>query len=118
MKDRRLGGVQILGFVIAEHAAAEGDDPAALVLYREHDPLAKAVIGAAFVVLDQHAGLHQHLLSGFICARGLHQVVPACRRKADPKIPGDLACQSSSFKVVDHFVAFGVLPQRMLIKLT
>ena len=54
LKDRRLGGVQILGLVIAQHAAAEGDDPAALVLYWEHDPLAKAVVRATLVVLDQH----------------------------------------------------------------
>ena len=88
---RRLGRIQILGLVVAQHSAAKGNDPAALILNGEHHPLAKTIIGATLIVFDQHAGSHEYILSRLISAVGLHEVVPTCGRKADAEIPGDLA---------------------------
>ena len=110
LKDRGFGGVQVLGLIVTQHPAAKGDHPAALVLYGEHDSLAKTIIGAALVVFHQHARTHEQILRSLIFPVGLHQVVPARRRKADAKIPGDLASQTPAFEVVHDLVAFAVLP--------
>ena len=64
-KSERLGRVEIFGLAVAEDAAAEGDDPAARVADREHQPAAEAVVAvlARLLGLDQHAGLDQLVLA-------------------------------------------------------
>src|SRR5690606_13484689 len=59
-KGRRLGRVQILGARAAEGAAAEADRATPVVLDREHDPVAEAVVaGAAVLRSDDQPGLEQ-----------------------------------------------------------
>ncbi|MNM99697.1 hypothetical protein D3C81_1122640 [compost metagenome] len=47
MENRGFRGVQVLGFVVAKHPATEGDDPAATVTDREHDPVTEAIVTLA-----------------------------------------------------------------------
>ena len=54
VEHRGFRRVQVLGLVVAEHPAAEGDDPAAAVADREDHPIAEAVVALAAVgVLHQ-----------------------------------------------------------------
>src|SRR6185437_16195952 len=46
VKERRLRRVEVLRLALADHAAAERDDPAAAVADRKHDAIAEAVIEA------------------------------------------------------------------------
>ena len=110
-------GVQVFGFVVSEHAATKGNDSPTLVLYREHDPLTKAVVGAPLVVGDQHARFFEQFLSGLIFTISLHQVVPARWCKADPKVAGNLAREAAAFQVIHDFVALRVLSQGVLVEL-
>jgi len=116
LKHRGLGGIEVLGFVVAEYATAKGDNTAALILNREHHPVAKAVVGAALIVLNQHARAHESLLRCVVAALRLQEVVPSGRGKADAKIPGDLAGQPATLEVVHHFVPLRVLAQRALVE--
>ncbi len=71
MENRGFRRVQVLGRIVAQHAAAETNYASALVADRKHDALAKAVIGAALIVGNQHAGFHQGLAILFIAAEAL-----------------------------------------------
>src|SRR5439155_19353839 len=59
------GGVEVLGLAVAQNAPAEGDDAAARVADRNHQPPAEAVVGllALFLGLDEHSGLDQPVLA-------------------------------------------------------
>ena len=57
VKYGRFRRIQILGFTLAENTATETNNPAAVVMDREHDALAETIVIAAFILLDQHACL-------------------------------------------------------------
>ena len=66
MKERGLGRVQIFRLRIGLHgAAAKGDDAAPRILDREHDAVAKPVIGDGDVVAMAHQSASLHLLLGY-----------------------------------------------------
>ena len=47
VEERRVGRIEIFGLAVAEDAAAKGDDAAARVADREHQPAAEAVVAVA-----------------------------------------------------------------------
>jgi hypothetical protein len=53
VEDRALRGVQVLGFAVAEHAAAEADHTPAAIPDREDHPVAEAVVAPAVVAPHQ-----------------------------------------------------------------
>ena len=61
VEDRRLGGVEVLGLVVANGAAAEPDDPAISVADRKHEPVTEAVVVAAAVPSLKQTGLGREL---------------------------------------------------------
>ncbi len=64
-------GIEIFGLALAQDAAAERDDPAARVADRDHQPAAEAVVAllAAFLRLDEHAGLDELVFAEMSSAR-------------------------------------------------
>ena len=50
VKDRRIIGIQIFGFAISHHTAAETDDPAVGVLDGKHDPVEETVMQAPLFI--------------------------------------------------------------------
>ncbi len=109
--------VQVLGFVVAQYPAAEGDDTAAAVADREHHAVAEAVIAfAGFGVLDQQAGIdHGFLLQG-VAAQVLEQVVPARRCEAEAEVAGDFAGQATTLEVVHRSFARWMALQGLTVK--
>ena len=77
-ENRGLGRVEVLGFAIAEQAAAEADRPAARVADREDDAFAQAVVAFAVLFGDQ-AGLAQQRDLASSVPEHTQQVVPAGR---------------------------------------
>ncbi|MNJ42724.1 hypothetical protein D3C77_376990 [compost metagenome] len=117
VEHRGFRGVQVLGLVVAQHPAAEGNDPATAVSDREHHPVTEAVVALAGLgVLDQQAGIDHGLLLQGIAAQVLEQVVPAWRSKAQAEIAGDLTGQAAALEVVDGRFACRVAAQRLAIK--
>jgi len=109
---RGFRGVQVLGLVVAQYTAAEGDHPAAAVADGEHDAVAEAVVAPAVLgVLDQQAGVdHDFLLQG-IGAQLLEQVVPAGRGEAEAEVASDFTGQAAALEVIH-----GVLALRMALQ--
>ena len=57
LENRGLRRVQVLGLVVTQHPATEGDHPAALVADGEHNAIAEAIVDASVVVFHQHSAL-------------------------------------------------------------
>ena len=116
VEHRGFRRVQVFGLVVAQYAAAEGDDPAAAVADGEHDAVAEAVIApAVFGVLDQQAGVdHGFLLQG-VGAQMLEQVVPAGRCEAQAEVAGDDAGQPASLEVFHRGFARRMAFQRLAV---
>src|SRR3972149_1523102 len=91
IENRRLGRIHVLWPLLRllraarQHPAAEADDAAAVVPYRELYPVAKAVVGPPFA-LDEQAGLHQLRLREAARQQVAAQPVPARRRVAQEKV--------------------------------
>lgn len=118
VEDRSLRGVQVLRLVVAEHPAAEGDDPPAAVADREHHAIAEAVVALAGVaVLHQQAGVEHGLELQVVATQVLEQVVPARRGEAEAEVAGDLAGQAAALQVVHRGLARRVAFQRLLVEL-
>ncbi len=118
VEDRSLRGVQVLRLVVAEHPAAEGDDPPAAVADREHHAIAEAVVALAGVaVLHQQAGVEHGLELQVVATQVLEQVVPAGRGETEAEVAGDLAGQAAALQVVHRGFARGVAFQRLLVEL-
>ena len=83
VEERRVGGVEVFGLALAEDAAAEGDDPAARVADRDHQPAAEAVVAvlARLLGLDEHAGLDELVLAELF--EGALEGVAAVGRETD-----------------------------------
>ena len=97
VEHRGFRRVQVLGFVVAEHAAAEGDHPAAAVADRKHHPIAKAVVALAGLgVVDQQAGIDHRLLLQRVATHVLEQIVPAGRGEAEAEVAGDHPGQAAA----------------------
>ncbi len=98
-KDRRLGGIQVLGLAAVEHASAEADDAPARVVDREHDPVAEAVVALAAVALDHESGR----LEGRVAVVREHplECLPLVGRVADAVPGGDGPGEPARLEVVD-----------------
>ena len=101
VEHRGFRRIEVLGLVVTQHAAAEGDHPATAVADGEHDAVAEAVVAPAVLgVLDQQASVdHDFLLQG-VGAQLLEQVVPAGRGEADAEVAGYFAGQAATLEVV------------------
>lgn len=118
VEHRGFRGVQVLGFVVAEHPATEGDDAPAAVADREHHPVAEAVVAlAAFGVLDQQAGIDHHLLLQGVGTQVLEQVVPAWRGEAQAEVAGDFPGQAAALEVIHRRLAGRVAAQGLAVEL-
>src|SRR5690606_38879361 len=116
VNDRSLGRVQVFGLVVAEHAAAEGDDPPAAVADGEHHAVAETVVAlAALGVFDQQAGVDHRLLLQGVRAQVLVEVVPAGRGEAQGEVAGDLAGEAAALEVVHGGLACRVAFQRLAV---
>ncbi|MCW0450032.1 hypothetical protein NB706_002866 [Xanthomonas sacchari] len=84
VEQRGLRRVQVLGAVVlVEHAAAEGDDPAAAVEDREHHPVAELVVDVAAVVLGEQPGAVEQLEPALVGAQRVLERAVAVRGVAD-----------------------------------
>ena len=111
-----FGGVEVLRLVVAEHAAAEGDDAAAAVADGEHHAVAEAVVDAAVLgVLDQQAGIDHGFLLQLVAGHVLVQVVPARRGEAQAEVAGNLAGQAAALEVVHGRLARRVALQGLAV---
>ena len=92
---RRLGRVQIFGALrlLFEHAAAEGDDFAHIIVNREHDAVAETVVTPA-IASDHQSGFGKRLR--LIFGKDRFQILPAVRGIAQSITRGDLARHSAS----------------------
>src|SRR5690606_23211088 len=116
LEHRRFGGVQVLGLVVAQHPAAETDDPPAAVADGEDDAVAEAVVALAAVrVLHYQPGLDEYLLLGIIRGQVAHQVVPAGWSKAQVIELGDLPRQAPLLQVVHRASALGMMPELLTV---
>ena len=52
MKKHRLRRIQIFGFIVGHHAAAETDAPASRIAYRKHDAVAESVVMTAIILAN------------------------------------------------------------------
>ena len=94
---RRLRRVQVLGFVVAQHAAAKAYALAFDVTDREHHAVAKAVVAFGFaggifftrLAADDQAAFHQQRV--VVVGEHAGQAAPALGRVAQTEGPGDLA---------------------------
>jgi len=109
--------VEVLGLVVPEHPATEGDDPATAVADREHHAVAEAVVALAGLgVFHQQAGVdHGFLLEG-VAAQVFVQVVPARRGEAQAEVAGDFAGEAAPLEVVDGGFALRMALERLAIK--
>ncbi len=116
VEDGGFRRVQVLRLVIAEYAAAEGNNASALVADGKDNAIAKAVVKSVGVVSDQHARVQQLSSRLLALAHGLEQVVPARRSKAQTKAAGDFAGQAAPLQVVDCPAGLCVCAQGVLVK--
>ena len=114
-EDRGFGRVQVLGLVVAEHPAAEGDNAAPLIPDGKHDAVPKPVIGTPGLVLHQHAGLEQQFALLLAAAQGLQEVIPTRRGEAQVKALGNLTGEAALLEVGDGAAGFGVGAQLLLV---
>ena len=86
--DRRIGGVDVLGLAVVQHAAAEGHHVAAHVDDGHDDAAAEIVVIAGAIALDaalQQVRLKLFLIGIALFAQMVAQGVPAVRRIAEPE---------------------------------
>ncbi len=118
VEHRGFRGVQVLGLVVAQYPAAEGDHPAAAVADREHHPVTEAVVALAGVgVLDQQAGVDHHLLLQGVAGQVLEQVVPARWGEAQAEVAGNLARQAAALEIIHGGTARRVALERLAVEL-
>ncbi len=101
---RGFGGVQVLGLLVAQHAAPEADALALDVADREHDAVAKAVVTLAVGAILALAGddkprFHQQWI--IVVRKHAGQRTPALRGIAQAEVFCDLARESATLEVVD-----------------
>ena len=78
--------VEVFGLAVAHDAAAEGDDAAAPVGDREHDPAAEEVEAVAAILgPDEQPGLQQQVFLEALLEQGGFQRRAAVRREAEPE---------------------------------
>ncbi len=117
MKYRGFRGVQVLGFIVPQHSAAESDDPATAVADREHHAVAEPVVALARLgVFHQQAGVDHRLLLQRVTAQVLVQVVPARRGEAEAEVPGDLAREAAALEVIDGSLTLRMAFKRLTIE--
>ncbi len=77
VKDRRLRRVEVFGLLIPHDPTAKGDGPTAQIAYREHHPVAEAIIGTPGVLaMNQQTVLDLHRLTDALGAQMLLQRLP------------------------------------------
>ncbi len=108
VKDGGLRRIQVLGLLVAEHAATEADDSAPAVADGEHDAVAKAVVALA-VLLDHEPALEQVLTDRGAAAEGAEQEVPAGGGKPEPEAGGYFSGQPPALEIVHGPPGLGVL---------
>ena len=105
---RGLRRVQVLGFVVAQHAPAKADALALDIADGEHHAVAKAVVAFGFaggvflagLAADDQAAFHQQRV--VVVCKDAGQAAPALGRIAQTEGPGDLARQSATLEVVNR----------------
>ena len=118
VKHRGLRRVQVLGLVVPEYTAAEGDDAATAVADREHHAVAEAVIALAGLgVFHQQAGIDHGLLLEGVAAQVFIQIVPARRSEAETEVPSDFAGEAAAFEVVDSGLALRMALECLAVKI-
>ena len=101
VEHRGLGRVEVLGLLVAQHAAAEADHLALDRADREHDAVAEAVVALAFLFLadDDQAALGQQRIG--VVREHAGQAAPALGRIAQAEVARHLARQAAPLQVVD-----------------
>ncbi len=103
----RLGGIEILRFARPEDPPAEGDDAAARIADRDHQPPTKAVVGPStalgmsgvtFIRADQHPCFDQFVLAER--GQGGFQVAAVIGREADPETRHGAVVDSATGEIV------------------
>ena len=116
VEHRGFRRVEVLGLLVAQHAATEADHPAPAVADREHHPVAEAVVAPAVVgIFDQQAGFDHRALLQAVAAQMPEQVVPARRREAQAEVAGNLAGQATALEVLHRSLARRMALQRLAV---
>src|SRR5437870_3364923 len=80
--ERRLGRVEILGLLVAEGAAAEGDDAALEIADREEEAAAESIVDArAALTRDREARGDEHVFRDLLRFHEARECVPALGRQ-------------------------------------
>ena len=110
VEQRRFRGVQIFRAVgLAHHAATEGDDAAAPVLDREHQPIAELVVDTAALAGREHAGHVQRLEAAVAGPDGVLHAIPSVRRVAEAEALDHRGIEAALLQVLAAFLAAGQL---------
>ena len=102
VEERRIGRVEVLRRHVGAHRPpAEGDDPAAQVADRKHDPVAEAVVGDLHVLARDHEpGLLHHLDAHALAGEMIAQGEALGRRITDAEAHLRVAAQRAPGEVV------------------
>src|SRR5262249_31617198 len=105
--DGRFGRVEIFGLIIAEGAAAKGDDFGGIVGDRESDAAAEAVEETIVLLITRdEAGLDEERLFVF-CAEMTEERVAAAGSEADAETLDGFRVETAIFKIGAGGTAFG-----------
>ena len=106
IEQRGVRRVEVFGFGVVQHAAAEADNLPAAVADGEHDAVAEAVVVAA-VFFNHHAAVDQRF--GRVGGETLRQRPPAVGRIAQAVVGGDFVGEAAFFQVAFGCFAGGQL---------
>ena len=113
MEERRLLAVEVLGFALPHHAAAEGDAVSLIVEDREHDAVEETVLRRLSLVPGHHVRV-DHFLDR-IPLRGKMRIQRfAPRGKTQLPRPGYRTAQSPAGKIGTRCIRFGGLSAHQL----
>ena len=98
VEHRRFGGVEVLGFFVAQHAPAKADALALDVADGKHDAITEAVVALAILLADDHQArfVQQRAV---VFGKDAGQVAPALWRVAQAIAFGDLPGDAPALQV-------------------
>ena len=101
LKQRRLRRVQVFGLPLANDAAAETNNIAALIEDWKHHPIAEAIIATALLVIDHQSAFRQRC-SGVVVDRAL-EPLPVVGRIAEAELRGNFTADAAALEIIDRF---------------
>jgi len=114
VKHLGLRRIQIFRLPLVDDTAAETDDPAATIVNREHDAIAKAVVEATAVTLDHEACALEAFVADAVGGQRFVQIAPTLRREADPEPFGDFAGDPAAPEIRNRAFSVGRAAQLLL----